>query len=53
LHRGTWHAGPYFTWESIDFFNLEMADTNQVDSDHVDLGAAHGIRYVLATENKS
>lgn len=53
LHRGTWHAGPYFTWESIDFFNLEMVDTNQVDSDHVDLGAAHGIRYVLAAENKS
>ena len=31
LHRGTWHAGPYFTLPTLAFFNLELADTNQVD----------------------
>jgi ureidoglycolate hydrolase len=31
LHRSTWHAGPYFTAPALDFFNLELADTNQVD----------------------
>jgi ureidoglycolate hydrolase len=36
LHRGTWHAGPFFLWDYIDFFNLELTDTNQVDSEHFD-----------------
>ncbi|GAA2235061.1 ureidoglycolate lyase [Herbiconiux moechotypicola] len=31
LHRGTWHAGPYFDGERMSFFNLELADTNVVD----------------------
>jgi hypothetical protein len=48
LHRGTWHAGPYFTYDWIDFFNLELTDTNQVDSDHVDLDVLFGVRYALA-----
>ena len=28
LHRGTWHAGPLFTEPHMDFYNLELADTN-------------------------
>jgi len=28
LHRGTWHAGPFFEQPSALFFNLELADTN-------------------------
>lgn len=31
LHRGTWHAGPYFEDEEINFLNLELSDTNEVD----------------------
>lgn len=32
LHQGTWHAGPLFqNHESMDFYNLELSDTNQVD----------------------
>jgi ureidoglycolate lyase len=31
LHRGSWHAGPFFEDEQISFFNLELADTNEVD----------------------
>ena len=31
LEMGTWHAGPYFDAESIDFYNLELSDTNITD----------------------
>jgi len=31
LKRGTWHAGPSFTESPVDFLNLELADTNEVD----------------------
>ena len=28
---GTWHAGPYFDHDFVDFYNLELTDTNVVD----------------------
>lgn len=31
LEVGTWHAGPYFEHEFVDFYNLELTDTNTVD----------------------
>jgi ureidoglycolate lyase len=31
LHRGTWHAGPFFEGEDISFLNLELSDTNETD----------------------
>jgi ureidoglycolate hydrolase len=31
LNAGTWHAGPYFEHETVDFYNLELSDTNVVD----------------------
>eukprot|EP00899_Mesostigma_viride_P008687 jgi/Mesvir1/1781/Mv08178-RA.1 len=32
LHVGTWHAGPLFDGvDHMDFYNLELADTNVVD----------------------
>lgn len=31
LHKGTWHAGPFFDDEEMSFFNLELSDTNEVD----------------------
>ena len=31
LNLGTWHAGPYFDAETVDFYNLELSDTNIVD----------------------
>lgn len=31
MHAGTWHAGPHFEdLQHMDFYNLELADTNQV-----------------------
>lgn len=43
LHRGTWHAGPYFTAASMDFLNLELADTNVTDHHTVRLDRAFAI----------
>ncbi len=40
LHRGTWHAGPYFHAPSMPFFNLELVDTNEVDHHTVTLPVA-------------
>ena len=31
LAHGTWHAGPYFTENCRNFYNLELADTNTAD----------------------
>ncbi|XP_009141523.1 uncharacterized protein LOC103865485 [Brassica rapa] len=31
LNRGTWHAGPLFSDSSMDFYNLELSNTNEVD----------------------
>ena len=31
LAVGTWHAGPYFDHDIVDFYNLELSDTNVVD----------------------
>lgn len=31
LRAGTWHAGPFFTAPTQDFFNLELQDTNETD----------------------
>ncbi|CAK9139750.1 unnamed protein product [Ilex paraguariensis] len=28
LNRGTWHAGPLFKEDSMDFYNLELSNTN-------------------------
>jgi ureidoglycolate hydrolase len=38
LHVATWHAGPHFTYESCDFINLELMDTNERDFHAADLG---------------
>lgn len=42
LHRGTWHAGPLFDTPEACFFNLELADTNQVDHHSCELGPRYG-----------
>jgi ureidoglycolate hydrolase len=37
LHRGTWHAGPYFEAPQAEFLNLELSDTNEADHHTVGL----------------
>lgn len=31
LNVGTWHAGPYFDHEVVNFYNLELSNTNIID----------------------
>ncbi len=33
LDVGTWHAGPYFDNDMVDFYSLELSDTNINDHD--------------------
>jgi ureidoglycolate lyase len=47
LHRGTWHAGPYFTEPSIDFLNLELSDTNETDHLNCHLERDFGLRFIF------
>ena len=37
LEVGTWHAGPYFDADTVNFYNLELSDTNIVDRTTCDL----------------
>jgi ureidoglycolate hydrolase len=48
LHRSAWHAGPFTDGEAIDFMNLELSDTNQVDhfSCHLDQDYGMEFRFV-------
>lgn len=48
LHRSTWHAGPFFDEPTHDFFNLELADTNQVDHHNCLLNERFGLRFRFA-----
>jgi ureidoglycolate hydrolase len=43
LHRGTWHAGPFFEGAEQDFLNLELHDTNEVDHHTVRLDTEFGV----------
>jgi len=43
LHRSTWHAGPYFQEDEVDFVNLELSDTNVVDHHSARLDVTFGI----------
>lgn len=47
LHRGTWHAGPFFTAETQDFLNLELSDTNETDHQTVRLDETFGIAFAI------
>ena len=42
LHRGSWHAGPFFEDDEISFFNLELSNTNEVDHQNCYLEKNHG-----------
>ncbi len=43
LEVGTWHAGPYFDSERLDFYNLELSDTNVTDHQSCNLQTSYGI----------
>jgi ureidoglycolate hydrolase len=47
LEVGTWHAGPYFDHESVDFYNLELSDTNITDHQTCDLRQQYGVEFEI------
>lgn len=47
LDAGTWHAGPYFDHEFVDFYNLELSDTNIVDHWNYDFQKQDNIEWVI------
>lgn len=48
LEVGTWHAGPYFDADFVDFYNLELSDTNVVDHDTCSLVKTYGVEFEIA-----
>lgn len=47
LNEGTWHAGPYFEHDVVDFYNLELADTNVGDHFTHDLIHSHQLEFEM------
>jgi len=47
LEVGTWHAGPYFDFDRVSFYNLELSDTNTVDHQTCDLAQTFGIEFEI------
>jgi len=47
LEVGTWHAGPFFEPNTVDFYNLELSDTNIVDHDTCNLLETCGVEYEI------
>lgn len=47
LHAGTWHAGPYFEAETVDFYNLELSDTNLTDHETCNLITLYQTEFVI------
>jgi ureidoglycolate lyase len=48
LHRSCWHAGPFFEAAQVDFFNLELSDTNQTDHFSCRLDQDYGLAFRFA-----
>ncbi len=47
LEVGTWHAGPYFDHDIVNFYNLELSDTNVVDHTTCDLAQTYGVEFEI------
>jgi ureidoglycolate hydrolase len=47
LEVGTWHAGPYFDHEWVDFYNLELSDTNVIDHETCNLLDRFGLEFEI------
>lgn len=49
LEQGTWHAGPYFSFDTdfIDFYNLELSDTNINDHETCNLSKIYNREFEI------
>ena len=48
LEVGTWHAGPYFEAPYVDFYNLELSDTNIRDHDTCNLLTTYAVEFEIS-----
>ncbi|MEG4533124.1 ureidoglycolate lyase [Microcoleus sp. D2_18a_D3] len=47
LDVGSWHAGPYFDADFVDFYNLELSNTNVVDHFTFDFVKNHNLEFEI------
>ncbi|KAJ7970399.1 Ureidoglycolate hydrolase [Quillaja saponaria] len=47
FNRGTWHAGPLFKSDTMDFYNLELSNTNVIDHTPHDFVEKNGIVFSI------
>ena len=47
LEVGAWHSGPYFDDKFIDFYNLELSDTNVNDHETINLLSTYNIQLII------
>jgi ureidoglycolate hydrolase len=47
LEMGTWHAGPYFNHAFVDFYNLELNNTNVIDHFTHDFLKSHQLQFEI------
>ncbi|MGD1905425.1 MAG: ureidoglycolate lyase [Leptolyngbyaceae cyanobacterium] len=47
LHVGTWHAGPLFDAQRMNFYNLELSDTNINDHQTCDLRSHYHLEFEI------
>ncbi|MBE7384135.1 MAG: ureidoglycolate lyase [Leptolyngbya sp. SIO1E4] len=47
LHVGTWHAGPLFDAPVVDFYNLELSDTNITDHHTCNLRSRYQLEFEI------
>uniref|UniRef100_A0A5B7BCP2 Ureidoglycolate hydrolase n=1 Tax=Davidia involucrata TaxID=16924 RepID=A0A5B7BCP2_DAVIN len=47
LNQGTWHAGPLFKADTMDFYNLELSNTNVVDHTTHNFIKKNGVVFLL------
>ncbi|GMH43869.1 hypothetical protein BSKO_11803 [Bryopsis sp. KO-2023] len=47
LECGTWHGGPLFDSDQMDFYNLELSDTNVVDHNTHVYSKSDSLEYVI------
>lgn len=47
LEVGTWHAGPYFDANYVDFYNLELSDTNINDHETCNLLESYSVSFEI------
>jgi ureidoglycolate hydrolase len=51
LEVGTWHAGPYFEADWVNFYNLELSDTNITDHDTCNLLEQYGLEFEIVLQH--